>query len=60
MNSKDKPLSERERERLADEAMRITQSREDLLRRNDALLKQMMQCPSRYPPRKAKRKHAAL
>jgi hypothetical protein len=37
-----------ERARLAKEAMRVTQTRADLLRRNDELLKKMLRCPERY------------
>lgn len=48
MSEKDKPLSEKEHERLVEKALHDTQSRADLLRRNDALLKQMMRCPSKY------------
>lgn len=51
MNEKEKPLSPKERDRLVAEAMRITQSRADLLRRNDALLKELMQC-ERYRKRR--------
>ena len=44
-----------ERDRLVNEAMRITQSREDLLRRNDELLTKLMRGP-RYKSRKSKSK----
>ena len=44
MNGDAKPLRPAELDRLVDEAMRITQSRADLLRRNDDLLIRLMRC----------------
>jgi hypothetical protein len=52
---KEKPLSPKELDRLVNKAMHDTQSRADLLRRNDALLKKLMLC-ERYRRRKAKSK----
>ncbi len=44
MNGDAKPLRPGELDRLVDEAMRLTQSRADLLRRNDELLIRLMRC----------------
>ena len=46
MNGDTKPLRPGELDRLVDEAMRLTQSRADLLRRNDDLLIRLMRCQS--------------
>ncbi len=46
MTRNDKPLTPDELDLLVSEAMRITQSRADLLRRNDVLLIQLMKCQS--------------
>ena len=49
-------MSEKEHERLVEKALHDTQSRADLLRRNDALLKKLMLCERYRQRRKAKSK----
>jgi len=56
MPATEKPLTAKQRDRLVAEAMRLTQSRADLLRRNDALLKKLMLCERYRQRRKAKSK----
>jgi len=48
MLANEKPLRPVELDRLVTKAMHDTQSRADLLRRNDALLKQMLHYPHRF------------
>ena len=46
MNGDAKPLRPGQLDRLVDKAMRVTQSRADLLRRNDELLVKLLACQS--------------
>ena len=51
-------MSAKEHDRLVNEAMRITQSREDLLRRNDELLTKLMRDKRHQPRRLTKAQRA--